>query len=224
VRRTAFLLSGALLAVACVLVFRTQAKLASSGSRPVIKVDWDSTKKVPILTLDAEADGLTINDRLFANVLAYPGDRRDEARHVFVNYYSGFTGPSVTGHAEQRVAVPVPLTDREKIRGAWTTVPIKSVLVAAIVEKQQDIPLIKPGHFVGITCEGEVYASDNGRKVSEDQSHERPDARRTKPACIYLQATAPPTTAPTTTTPTDTTSTSAITPSPAPPAATTPAP
>lgn len=180
----AFLLSGALLGLALALVVRTQAELASSGSRPVIEAEWVGGVRVPTLMVTAKADGLAINDRLFANVLAYP-----RGQDAFINYYSGFTGPDINGHSEQRVAVPVPLTETETVNGVPTTFPIGSVMVAAIVEKQQSVPLIEPGHGIGVTCEGEVYASDSGHKVSESGARVR---RTTKPACVYLQSVVAP--------------------------------
>jgi hypothetical protein len=188
IRAGAFGLSGGLLAVALLLVISTQARLASSGSRPVITVEWDSAGSVPILIVDAEADGLTINDRVFANVLAYPGDPRSVKRHAFVNYYSGFTGPDVNGHAEQRVAVPMPVWSTQEIGGKPVKVPIKSVMVAVIVDKSHTSALITPEKSFGITCEGEVYSSKHGTEVREDRD---PIARTTRPACVYLRAITP---------------------------------
>src|SRR5512135_2582538 len=63
VRVAAFLLSGAFLGLALALVVRTQAQLASSGSRPVIEAEWVSGVRVPTLVVTAKADGLAINDR-----------------------------------------------------------------------------------------------------------------------------------------------------------------
>lgn len=152
----------------------------------MIQVGWNTGGRVPLLTVDAEADGLTINDRLFANVLAYPGDKVSVKHHAFVSDYAGFTGPDVNGHAEQEVSVPVPLWSMQPVAGRLHKAPIKSVMVAVIVDKQQEEQrrLITPEGSFGITCEGEVYASKGGL-VRED----RPIARTsTDPACVFMRA------------------------------------